>query len=501
MKEDKKTEKKSKKIKKTIVNAETETQKMSTVTRKFTLHVDTSNCENEEEAKKEVSRVFNYIRNGMKIQAQMMNLCMSAFYSARKNNMPTEEYKKLSISFGQIPAEKNKDTSAYYGIIDASLFPKGIALAGSVPYIVKKKLDTAYEAGLNYGKVSLPSFRDNGPMFVQKDLVLPDTYVGKGKRSSAGFHNPYDSMDELYQALTKKSDPGIKLKFANKIVFDVVFGNPYNGAGLRLDMWKVFSGAYQVCDSKIGIDKDNKIQLYLSVKEAVKQNVLIETRVCGVDLGMVVPATCALNDNLYRHSYIGCFDELIAFRAKKQCMRQRIQSQLKNSRGGHGRKKKLAALEKYEKYISNYAKTYNHKIAKQVVEFAVKNQCAYIQLEDLSGIKKQKNKDEKSKDFERILDNWSVFDLQQDIIYKAKREGIKIRFVKPEYTSQTCSVCGMRGMRPKQDVFICSNPDCKCNEIYEKFNKKCFADFNAAKNIAMSTNYVTAQDEKEENIA
>lgn len=70
------------------------------------------------------------------------------------------------------------------------------------------------------------------------------------------------------------------------------------------------------------------------------------------------------------------------------------------------------------------------------------------------------------------------------IEYKAKLEGIEVKYIDPAYTSQTCSYCGERGERKKQEEFVCTNPQCKRRG--EKIN----ADFNAARNIAMSKKIV-----------
>ena len=58
---------------------------------------------------------------------------------------------------------------------------------------------------------------------------------------------------------------------------------------------------------------------------------------------------------------------------------------------------------------------------------------------------------------------------------------------------KTCSVCGAIGERPSQAVFKCTDPNCKIHTLYEHCGKtmsKHFADFNAARNIAMSTDFV-----------
>lgn len=40
--------------------------------------------------------------------------------------------------------------------------------------------------------------------------------------------------------------------------------------------------------------------------------------------------------------------------------------------GGHGRKKKMKAMDRLSKRERNFVKTYNHYVSKNVVDFAVK---------------------------------------------------------------------------------------------------------------------------------
>ena len=89
--------------------------------------------------------------------------------------------------------------------------------------------------------------------------------------------------------------------------------------------------------------------------------------------------------------------------------------------------------------------------------------------------------DEERKEF--VLRNWSYYELQNMITYKAAKYGIKVEYIKPAYTSHTCSWCGEQGFR-EGITFICGNPECK------KCGEKVHADYNAARNIARSTNII-----------
>lgn len=162
---------------------------------------------------------------------------------------------------------------------------------------------------------------------------------------------------------------------------------------------------------------------------------------------------------------------------RKAAEEQILSDHDKQITGGHGRKKKLRPLEKYRKKEKNFREHYNHRLSKEIVNFAVKNHAKYINMENLSGY-----------DASRFLErNWSYFDLQQKIIYKANQYGIIVRKVNPCYSSQVCSVCGNwhPENRPKgkkgQAYFCCHNKDCESHK-FRNYN----ADYNASRNIAMA---------------
>jgi IS605 OrfB family transposase len=132
-------------------------------------------------------------------------------------------------------------------------------------------------------------------------------------------------------------------------------------------------------------------------------------------------------------------------------------------------------LEEYEK---NFVENYLHHISKQCVDFAVKNHCKYINIENLKGYDAD----------DKILRNWSYYKLEQYITYKAERYGIIVRKINPCFTSQVCSFCGSyeKGQRKTQSDFLCANENCTSHSEKHKYIN---ADFNAARNIAMSTLY------------
>lgn len=238
------------------------------------------------------------------------------------------------------------------------------------------------------------------------------------------------------------------------------------GAGANDILDRIIDGTYKLCDSRITKVKTKYYLLvtYQFENEAIEMD---KSRVMGVDLGIVYPAYMAFNfDNWQRYSIEG--SEIISFRQRVEARRNALLRQSKyagQGRRGHGRNTLLKPIEKLRGNVANFRKTTNHKYSKYIVEMAEKHGVGTIQLEDLSGINNRS----------KFLKQWSYYELQQFIEYKAKEKGIAVKYISPKYTSQRCSRCGYiaEGNRKTQEEFHCVTCDYKVN-----------ADFNAAKNIA-----------------
>ncbi|MGH9856332.1 MAG: RNA-guided endonuclease TnpB family protein, partial [Acidobacteriota bacterium] len=94
----------------------------------------------------------------------------------------------------------------------------------------------------------------------------------------------------------------------------------------------------------------------------------------------------------------------------------------------------------------------NHHVSKKIVHIAKVNGCG-IQLEKLTNMRQRA----KTATFRYSLNNWSFYQLQKMIEYKAKLQGIVVAYIDPRYTSKTCSRCGHIGDRDGK-TFKC--PSC-----------------------------------------
>ena len=214
--------------------------------------------------------------------------------------------------------------------------------------------------------------------------------------------------------------------------------------------------------------KNGKIFLNLGYAfESKKENDFVVGRIMGVDMGIAYPAYMSFNDSPKREKIMP--GEIEMFRTQMDSRRRSMYSQTKHNgtgKRGHGYKCRTKGCDKLKEKEANFRDRINHQYSRFIVDFAYKNQCGVIQMEDLSGISKDST----------FLRNWTYFDLQKKIEYKAAEKGIKVVKVNPKYTSQRCSKCGYidKENRESQSEFVCKRCRFRAN-----------ADFNASKNLSV----------------
>jgi putative transposase len=84
-------------------------------------------------------------------------------------------------------------------------------------------------------------------------------------------------------------------------------------------------------------------------------------------------------------------------------------------------------------------KDQDHKVSREIVNFARDNNVSLIRLEQLSGIRQTARR---SRINENNLHAWSFYRLAKDIEYKASLAGINVEYVNPKHTSQRCPDSG-----------------------------------------------------------
>jgi IS605 OrfB family transposase len=125
-------------------------------------------------------------------------------------------------------------------------------------------------------------------------------------------------------------------------------------------------------------------------------------------------------------------------------------------------------LKKVSGREARHVKHVNHEVSKAIVAEAVRNDCGTITMEDLTNIRKRIRV---GKRMRSRLHRWAWAQLQTFVAYKAAAAGLRVEFVNPAYTSQTCSVCGCLGVRVKHRF------SCICGSLAH-------SDLNASRNLA-----------------
>lgn len=92
-------------------------------------------------------------------------------------------------------------------------------------------------------------------------------------------------------------------------------------------------------------------------------------------------------------------------------------------------------------------------------------------MENLSGFTESQH--------EKFLRDWSYFDLQSKIKYKAEENGIEIKLINPYMTSKRCSKCGNIDYNNRD----CKNNQSKFECVVCKYSDN--ADINDAENISL----------------
>ena len=174
------------------------------------------------------------------------------------------------------------------------------------------------------------------------------------------------------------------------------------------------------------VQKPGKYFAQIAVTVPAKQTNADQTM--GVDLGLKIPAVTALENGKAKFFGNG--------RQNKYIKRQH-----RSARRKLGKLKKLSAIRKRHNKEQRWMKDQDHKISRQIVNFAQKNNVATIRLEQLSGIRQAARISRKN---EKNLHNWSFYRLAQYVEYKAVLAGMKVEYVNPKHTSKTCPLCKER---------------------------------------------------------
>ena len=190
-------------------------------------------------------------------------------------------------------------------------------------------------------------------------------------------------------------------------------------------------------------EKVNQVEInkeYAFISVSYKDAPLMQTeRVIGVDRNTTHHVVVASNLNTGKVLKLG-----------KECMH--IHNKYKNLRRGFQKQGKLKLVKKIKDRESRIIKNINHHVSKALIQQAVKDKAVIV----LENLKKIRSRAKTFRAQRYSLNSWSFYQLQQMIEYKAKKQGIPVSYVAPQYTSQRCSRCGhIEAANRKGNLFQC----------------------------------------------
>lgn len=215
------------------------------------------------------------------------------------------------------------------------------------------------------------------------------------------------------------------------------------------DGWKVKQSTVE----KHEYEEGEPFYLHLGLEKEISENDSSNPTVMGVDLGI---------ENLAVTSTGKFFSGTELFHERERFEEIRGKLQVKGTRSAHLTIQEMSGRE------NRFACDTLHRISKKIVQEAMKKNVDVIVFEDLERIREGISNDKK-------FQSWAFGKLKEFVEYKAVEQGIGVRTVSPEYTSQRCSRCGhtSEGNRSKQNF--------KCEECGYRVD----SDYNASKNIGM----------------
>ena len=222
------------------------------------------------------------------------------------------------------------------------------------------------------------------------------------------------------------------------------------------------SEGWKLKGANIGIDRKGRVFVNLIYECPDYDTVENDGRIVGLDRGVYNIVTTSDG------THYGAKD---ARRVKRKYNHVRSELQEKGTRSAKRRLKAISGCEK------RFVHDQNHCISKKLAN--TDGDVSIYVLEDLSSMNMLRLRGKSSKTMRKWLSAWSYSDLEYKLIYKCRRNGIRVEFVDARYTSQKCSVCKtIDKASRKGNRYVCRH----CGNSMH-------ADVNAAINIR--DNYIT----------
>src|SRR3989442_15693021 len=116
-------------------------------------------------------------------------------------------------------------------------------------------------------------------------------------------------------------------------------------------------------------------------------------------------------------------------------------------------------FSKYGQRQRNRVQPLLHNVSKRIVDEA-KTRRYGIVMEKLTGVRRLYQKGNgQSRDYRARMNSWSYGELQRQIDYKARWEGVQVIYVSARNTSKRCSICGYKTLESTAATMVSQVPD------------------------------------------
>jgi len=167
--------------------------------------------------------------------------------------------------------------------------------------------------------------------------------------------------------------------------------------------------------------------------------------------------TIGIDRNTTHHTIVAsCLETGKILKLGKSC--NYIHNKYNNIRKSLQNQGKFKRVKTIKNRESRIIRDINHKTTTALMQFAKENNACIV-MEDLKEIRKIVKTRKKQR---YSLYSWSFYQQKMMIEYKAKKFGVSVHYVAPQYTSQRCSICGhIEQANRKGNLFCCK----KCGTV------------------------------------
>lgn len=302
------------------------------------------------------------------------------------------------------------------------------------------------------GERSMISFKSNQPIPITKQQI-------------AIMYN--EEEKNFYAAMTLFSVEGAKeVNLRTSCEFRIIIKDK----STRTILERICDEIYGIAGSNLFYDEKKKMfRLNLSFENKNSKEWIDSDKVLGVKMSIKNPVTAIATGKTKPFIIEG--GEIEEYRKRLESRKRSMSHQravCADGSRGHGYKTRMKAVNVVGDKVSMFRDTYNHKVSRAVVDYAERMGCGKIQIEDLTGITTENP----------FLQNWSYYDLQTKIKYKAKEKGIKVVTISRSHLNERCCKCGCisKSNITEENSFKCSNSECGFESSL---------DYNSALNLAI----------------